>query len=118
MAPILYKICPISLWREAERAGVFLGARNDREDGYIHFSTADQAAETASRHFSGARDLVLVAIDAAALGPKLRWEKSRGGALFPHLFAALPLTAVIWAKTLPLGAEGWHLLPDLPYEGE
>ena len=82
-------------------------------DGYIHFSTGEQVAETAARHFAGAADLVLVAVAAAALGPALKWEPSRGGALFPHLYGALPLDAVLWVKPLPLGADGRHVFPEL-----
>jgi len=109
---LIYKICPRSLWREAERDGVFRGAPVDRADGYIHFSTAAQVRETAARHFAGQADLVLVAIEAEALGPALRWEPSRGGALFPHLYAELPLDAVRRVEELPLGRHG-HLFPRL-----
>lgn len=108
----VYKICDAALWREAERAGVFGGAPVDLADGYIHFSTAGQAAETAARHFDGRADLVLVAVEAAALGAALRYEPSRGGALFPHLYGTLPLSAVRWVKPLPLGAGG-HVFPEL-----
>src|SRR6266700_2543927 len=87
---VVYKICPRTLWREAERDGVFRGAPVDCADGYIHFSTAEQVEETAAKHFAGERDLVLVAVDTAALGAALRWEPSRGGALFPHLYGELP----------------------------
>jgi uncharacterized protein (DUF952 family) len=109
----IYKICDSGLWREAERAGVFTGAPVDHADGYIHFSGADQVAETAVRHFAGKRDLLLVALDAAALGSALRYEPSRGGALFPHLYGTLPLAAVRWVKPLPLGADGRHVFPEL-----
>jgi uncharacterized protein (DUF952 family) len=109
----IYKICPETLWREAERAGRFDGASVDHADGFIHFSTAEQAVETAARHFAGQDGLLLVAIDAAALGPALKYEVSRGGALFPHLYAPLPLSAVIWAKPLPLGADGRHVFPAM-----
>jgi len=108
---LIYKICPRALWRDAERDGVFRGAPVDRADGYIHFSTADQVAETARRHFAGQHDLVLVAVDAAALGPALKWEPSRGGALFPHLYDELRLDAVRWATPLPLGPDGHHRFP-------
>ncbi len=91
---LIYKICPASLWREAERAGVFDGAAVDRADGFIHFSAADQVAETAAKHIAGQSDLELVAVSTAALGDALRWEPSRGGALFPHLYGPLPLAAV------------------------
>jgi uncharacterized protein (DUF952 family) len=93
---------------------VFAGSPIDRADGYIHFSTAAQVKETASLHFRGETDLLLVAVDAARLGPALRYEASRRSDLFPHLYAALPLSAVLWAKPLPVGADGSHLFPDLP----
>jgi uncharacterized protein (DUF952 family) len=83
------------------------------QDGYIHFSGPDQVAETAAKHFAGAADLVLVAVDAPALGSALKWEPSRGGALFPHLYGALPLGAVRWVKPLPLGPDGRHAFPEL-----
>ncbi len=107
----IYKITTPRAWAEAEAAGRFDGADIDRRDGYIHFSTAAQLAETAARHFAGRDDLLLVAVDATALGAALRWEPSRGGDLFPHLYAALPLTAVLWTRPMPLGADGRHLLP-------
>jgi uncharacterized protein (DUF952 family) len=108
----IYKIAPRALWREAEQAGVFAGAPVDLADGFIHFSTAAQVAETAARHFAGQSDLVLAAIDAAALGPALRYEPSRGGALFPHLYGTLPLAAVRWVKPLRLTAQGLEF-PEL-----
>lgn len=110
---IIFKICPEPLWREAEAAGIFEGAPIDIIDGYLHFSTAQQVRETASRHFAGQRDLLLVAIDGDRLGDALRYEPSRGGDLFPHLYAALPLSAVLWVKPLPLGEDGLHAFPDL-----
>jgi uncharacterized protein (DUF952 family) len=109
----IYKICDAALWRTAERAKAFEGAGIDVRDGYIHFSTAAQVAETAARHFAGAADLVLVAVDADALGVSLRWEPSRGGELFRHLYGALALDKVLWAKPLPLAADGRHVLPEL-----
>lgn len=113
MTTAIYKICERPLWDQAVRAGVFTGAPVDTRDGFIHFSTAGQVAETAARHFAGVADLVLVAVDAEGLGAALRWEVSRGGALFPHLYAELPLSAVIWTRSLPLGADGRHLFPEL-----
>lgn len=109
----IYKICPEALWREAEAAGAFRGAPVDLADGYIHFSTAEQVRETAAKHFAGQSDLLLVAIDEGRLGATLRWEPSRGGALFPHLYAELPLSAVTRVDPLPLGADGTHRFPDL-----
>jgi uncharacterized protein (DUF952 family) len=113
---MVYKICPSTLWRAAERDGLFRGAPVDLADGFIHFSSAAQVAETAARHFAGMKDLVLVAVDATALGDALRWEPSRGGALFPHLYAALAMTAVRWAKPLPLGPGDAHVFPPLNEE--
>jgi uncharacterized protein (DUF952 family) len=109
---LIYKICPRDLWREAERDGAFRGAPVDRADGYIHFSTAAQVHETAAKHFAGQADLLLVAVEAEALGPALKWEPSRGGALFPHLYGALALDAVRRVEELPLGRDG-HLFPPL-----
>ena len=111
--PLIFKICPENIWRAAEDAGAFAGSPIDRGDGFIHFSTAAQAAETAARHFSGQADLVLVAVEAEALGDALRYEPSRGGALFPHLYGPLPLSAVRWVKPLRLGPDGRHRFPDL-----
>lgn len=112
-ARTIYKISDAAAWRAAERAGEFTGAPVDLADGYIHFSTVDQVAETAAKHFAGQRDLILVAVDAGALGPALKWEPSRGGALFPHLYGTLPLHAVRWTKPLPLGPDGRHMFPML-----
>jgi uncharacterized protein (DUF952 family) len=107
----IYKICTVSEWREAELGGRYRGSAVDRRDGFIHFSTAAQAAGTAARHFAGRHDLLLVTVDAGALGDKLRWEPSRGGLLFPHLYGDLPLTAVRSVAPLPLGADGQHVFP-------
>jgi uncharacterized protein (DUF952 family) len=109
----IYKIVPASLWREAERAGVLRGAPVDLADGYIHFSTATQAEETAAKHFAGKNDLLLVSVEAETFGARLKWEPSRGGALFPHLYDALDLAAVTKVEPLPLGADGRHRFPPL-----
>src|SRR6202161_3377251 len=111
--PLIYKICERALWQEAERDGIFRGAPVDRADGFIHFSTAAQAGETAAKHFAGQIDLMLVAVDAGALGPALKWERSRGGDLFPHLYGELPLTAVRWAKPLDDEVAGQRAFPEL-----
>ena len=113
VATTIYKICESALWREAERAGIFRGAPVDLRDGFIHFSTADQVRATAARHFPGAADLMLIAVDVVALDGPLKWEVSRGGDLFPHLYGVLPLAAVRWAKPLPLGGDGLHVFPEL-----
>jgi uncharacterized protein (DUF952 family) len=110
---MIYKICPMPVWREAERQGSFSGAGIDRRDGFIHFSTARQLRETAALHFTGQDDLALVAVDEAGLGRTLKWEAARDGTLFPHLYGELALAAVRWAKPLPLGPDGRHLFPDL-----
>ena len=109
----IYKICERAQWRAAEAAGQYRGSSVDERDGFIHFSTAAQLAETASKHFAKAADLMLVAVDVAALGSPLRWEPSRGGALFPHLYGALPLRAVRWARPLPDEIDGRRSLPEL-----
>ncbi len=110
---LIYKIVGAEEWRAAQAAGVFAGAAVDRADGYIHFSTAAQAPETAAKWFHGRSDLVLAAVEAEALGPALRWEPSRGGALFPHLYGPLTLDAVVWTRPLPLGEEGLPMLGKL-----
>jgi uncharacterized protein (DUF952 family) len=98
-------------WRAAEAVGRFEGSAVDLKDGFIHFSTAVQAPETAAKHFAGVHDLLLVAVDAAALD--LKWEVSRGGALFPHLYGSLPMSAVRRVEPLPLCASGEHRFPDM-----
>ncbi len=112
----IYKICDAAAWHEAERTGEFVGAPVDLADGYIHFSRADQVEETAAKHFTSQHGLVLIAVDAAALGSALKWEPSRGGALFPHLYGTLPLRAVRWVKPLPLGPDSRHVFPHLAQE--
>ena len=111
MTPI-YKILRESEWAAAVAAGVYTGSPVDARDGFIHFSTAEQAAETAAKHFAGQADLLIVRIEAATLGAALKWEPSRGGALFPHLYGPLPTSAATWVKPLPLGADGRHVFPE------
>jgi uncharacterized protein (DUF952 family) len=109
----IYKICPAALWRAAEAAGEFHGSPADIADGFIHFSTAAQAAATAAKHFDRQSDLLLVAVDAARLGPALKWEPSRGGDLFPHLYGSLDIAAATGVWPLPLGDDGKHRFPAL-----
>ncbi|MBO0906491.1 DUF952 domain-containing protein [Jiella sonneratiae] len=111
MNQTIYKILPLALWEEAKKTGRLAGAPVDLADGYIHFSTSAQVRETAAKHFSGVGDLVLLAVDPASLGDRLKYEKSRGGALFPHLYDSLPVAAVVWVEDLPLGPDGHHLFP-------
>ncbi len=113
MTTLIYKIAPRALWREAEARRTFTGAPVDLADGYIHFSTAAQVRETAAKHFSGQDDLLLIAVDTEGLGAALKWEVSRGGALFPHLYAALDPATALWVKPLPLDADGAHIFPEL-----
>jgi uncharacterized protein (DUF952 family) len=113
MASPIYKICPRALWVEAERQGLFPGSPADQADGYIHFSTAEQLAATADKYFHGQSDLVLVAIDAEALGEALKWEPARGGGLFPHLYGPLPVAAVLSVKPLEPGPDGRQVIPPI-----
>ncbi|MBW0159088.1 DUF952 domain-containing protein [Sedimentimonas flavescens] len=108
---LIYKIFRRPEWNAFRDAGRTLGAPVDLADGFIHFSTASQVAETAAKHFATESDLVLVAVHAEALGPDLKWEPSRGGALFPHLYRPLELPEVAWDRSLPLGATG-HIFPE------
>ena len=111
--PSIYKIVPAALWREAQGEGVFRGAPVDIADGFIHFSTAAQVEETAAKHFAGQNGLLLVIVDAARLGTALKWEPSRGGALFPHLYGDLSLSDVARVEPLPLAPDGRHKFPLL-----
>jgi uncharacterized protein (DUF952 family) len=97
---VIYKILDATEWATAQAGGHVAGSADDRRDGFIHLSAADQVVETAHRHFADRSDLVLLTVDDAALGPHLRWEESRGGALFPHLYGPLPVTAVMASDRL------------------
>ena len=108
---LIYKILRRPEWDAFRAAGETLGAPIDLADGFVHFSTGAQVVETAARHFAAESDLVLVAFETDKMGPDLRWEASRGGALFPHLYRALHLDEVVWDKSLPLGASG-HIFPE------
>src|SRR5271168_4429868 len=109
---IIYKICPASAWREAERQGVFRGSPVDVSDGFIHFSTASQVAETARKHFFGQTGLFLIAVDADTLGAALRWERSRNHELFPHLYGELDLGAVRNVLNMHARSDGTHDIPE------
>ena len=104
----IYKICPASAWREAERQGVYRGSADDIRDGFIHFSLPSQLAETARKHFLGQTALFLIEVDADALGDALRWEPSRGDELFPHLYGELDLGAVTNVLDMHTRADGSH----------
>jgi uncharacterized protein (DUF952 family) len=113
VSTLIYKIVTRAQWTAAEAVGVFDGAPVDLADGYIHFSTATQVAETLAKHFAGQRDLLLVAVSADRWGDALRWEVSRGGQLFPHLYAPLPVAAAVRVTEIPLGPDGVHVLTPL-----
>ncbi len=105
---MIFKLCARTAWEQAQETGVYTGAPVDLADGFIHFSAPDQLQETAAKHFAFQDDLVLLAVDDAALGHSLVWEVSRGGALFPHLYRHLAIAEVVWAKPLPMRADGTH----------
>jgi uncharacterized protein (DUF952 family) len=109
----IFHMCREDEWRAALAIGVYSGSSQDQADGFIHFSTAEQVVESAAKHRAGQDGLVLLCVDADALGEALKWEESRGGALFPHLYGDLPVTAVLSAFPLPLGPDGKHVFPPL-----
>ncbi len=110
---VIYKIATRAQWTAAEASGVFTGAPVDLADGFIHFSTAEQVGETLAKHFAGQRDLLLVTVEAEPLGDALKWEVSRGGALFPHLYAQLPVTSATSVREIPVDGDGRHTLAGL-----
>ena len=115
MSDPIYKILPATEWAEATAEGAFRGSAVDLEDGYIHFSTAAQVRETAAKHFAGKADLLLLTVDPARCpNASMKWEPSRGGQLFPHLYEALPTSAVTRVDELPLEGDGHRFPADLP----
>ena len=110
MERYIYKICTRRLWQEAEQAGIFIGAEIDIRDGYIHFSSKAQTAETLALHFAGQPDLLLMEIDTQNL--EIKWEPSRGGQLFPHLYDNLPLQNITAIWPILLDANDVHILPE------
>ena len=108
----VFKVVPRPVWEDACRGGAFIGSTDDVRDGYIHLSTHEQIAGTLAKHFRGKPDLVLIQIETRVLGEALRWEVSRGGDLFPHLYAALPTASAVTAFPLPLAADGTPILPE------
>src|SRR5689334_10615575 len=113
MTGMIYHMCPAEAWAAAVTEGEYIGTPDDRRDGFLHFSTAGQIAESARRHRAGQAGLVLVAVDPARLGGRLRWEPSRGGALFPHLYGPLDPQEAASVRPLPLGPDGEHQFPPL-----
>jgi uncharacterized protein (DUF952 family) len=110
---LIYKLLDRTAWEQARAARVFEGSAVDIADGFIHFSTAAQASETARRYFAGQADVMLLAVEAEGLGSGLRWEPSRGGDLFPHLYGSLPASAVVSARVLALGPDGAPMVGEL-----
>lgn len=108
---VIYKICDRNDWAQATAEGRYDGSEHDRRDGFIHFSTAGQLPGTLAKHYAGQGDLLLIALDAGALGDALKWEAARGGDLFPHLYAPLPTGAALWEKPLAFGEDGGPILP-------
>lgn len=113
MTATIYHVCRREEWQSAQASGFYPGSSQDRADGFIHFSGPSQVVESVAKHRAGQDHLVLVAVRCALLGPGLKWEASRGGALFPHLYGKLPLAAVKWVADLPLGPDGQHAFPAL-----
>lgn len=109
---LIYKIATSEVVDAAHASGTFTGMPIDTEDGYLHFSTAAQVAETLRLWFKGQRDLGLLAVRSAAMGPALRWEPSRGGQLFPHVYGTFPMTAVAHEASIDVDAEGHCELPE------
>lgn len=109
----IYHICRAEEWAAAQAVGRYEGSSQDRADGFIHFSGRDQVVGSAAKHRAGQDGLVLLRVDPERLGDALKWEPSRGGQLFPHLYGALPLEAVLRADPLPLGEDGRHVFPAL-----
>ncbi len=108
---LIFKICHQDEWKSAQAAGRYDGTAKDKEDGFLHFSTSEQLIGTLEKWYADADDLVLVAVDGDALGGALKWEPSRDGALFPHLYAALPLSAATWTGAIGRDPEGGFALP-------
>lgn len=109
---MIYKICDRTMWQQAVEDGIFRGAAIDLQDGFIHFSSAEQVQETAAKHFAQQTDLLLIAFDERALGEQLKWEVSRGGDLFPHLYNTLDPGCAAAVHELPLNEAGTHVFPD------
>jgi uncharacterized protein (DUF952 family) len=111
---LVFKIVAGDEWAAACRSGVYAGSADDNRDGFVHLSARHQLQGTAARHFRGRKGLLLAAFAADALGPALKWEPSRGGDLFPHLYGGLPTGLALWTRPLTLGEDGIPILPDEP----
>ncbi|MDC0032931.1 DUF952 domain-containing protein [Alphaproteobacteria bacterium] len=111
MTTLIYHLCKLEDWQTAIATGTVIGSSQDRSDGFLHFSTVEQIVESAAKHRAGQAGLLLLTVDADALGGALKWEESRGGALFPHLYGDLPISATIRVDDLPLDSDGKHIFP-------
>ena len=109
---LIYHVCRREEWTQAETSGFYAGSSQDQADGFIHFSNAAQVKESVAKHRAGQDGLEILEVDADALRAALRWEPSRGGQLFPHLYGKLPVSAVLRHAPLPLGPDGKHRFPD------
>ncbi len=115
MTTMIHTLVRAADWRAAEQAGAYAGSADDRRDGFLHFSASDQLRGSAAKHRAGVADLVMVSVEAAALGAALVWEPAAGGSrpgLFPHLYGSLPMAAVRRVVPLPLGPDGLHVFPQ------
>ena len=108
---LIFHMCKQSDWRVAQSSGLYAGSGDDLRDGFLHFSTSEQVAESAAKHRAGVTDLLLLTVDPDDLGDALKWEPSRGGQLFPHLYGTLEVAKVMSAEPLPLGDDGFHKFP-------
>lgn len=112
MNELIFHMCHAEEWQTAQKTGQYLGSSQDQTDGFIHFSTSEQIVESAAKHRTGQNSLLLLTVDPKKLGNSLKWEESRGGALFPHLYSPLPTEAASRVDDLPLGDDGLHIFPD------
>jgi len=108
----IFKICGRLEWEESLKSGDYLGSQDDLRDGFVHFSTSEQLDATAAKHFAGRKDLLLICYMTERIGSSLRWEPSRSGALFPHVYGSLKTSDAHWVQPLPLGPDG-HIFPAL-----
>jgi len=109
---IIYHMCKADEWAQAQASGTYPGSSQDQADGFIHFSTYEQVWTSAAKHRCGQDGILLLAVDTTALGDALKWEASRGGALFPHLYGPLNTDDVIDTEPLPLDDNGIHIFPS------
>lgn len=110
---LIFKIMDKATWKSAQKTGEFKGSKHDQRDGFIHFSTKEQLEGTLAKHYHGQKDLILLAFKDSNFEDNLKWEPSRGGALFPHLYAPLPTDTLLWEKPIEMADDGTHIIPDI-----